>query len=149
MADTYTNIHLHIVFSTKNRRPLVRESLRERLYQYMGGVVRNHRGLLVEIGGMPDHVHLLVGWNTGAVSDLVRGLKSDSTKWVKATFPDSSDFRWQTGGGIFSVSASQIERVRQYIRKQEEHHRRLTFEEEYLRFIEAHGIEYEREHLFD
>ncbi len=149
MADTYSCILFHIVFSTKHRRPEITPELEARLYDYMGGIIKNKGGILYEIGGMPDHVHILMRWNTGGIKDLLRDLKSDSTKWVRATYPEKSSFRWQAGGGIFSVSQSGIERLSAYIQKQEERHRVRTFKDEYIALLKKHGIEYDERYIFD
>jgi len=149
MADTFTNILLHIVFGTKHRQPFVDAELAERLYPYLGGMIRERGGALLEIGGMPDHVHILVRWNTSAVADMMREAKSESTKWVRATFEGREQFQWQTGGGIFSVSQSQARRVVQYIRNQQEHHAKSDFHTEYVRFLKANGIAYDERNLFD
>ena len=98
MANTYTNILFHIIFSTKNRTPLITNELESRLYEYIGGIIRKNKGVLYEIGGTSDHVHLLVRWNTNAVSALTRELKSESTKWVRKTF-SNKHFSWQEGYG--------------------------------------------------
>ena len=149
MGDTYSNILFHIIFSTKRRRPLVTLEIKPRLYDYLGGIVKSHGGVLYEIGGMEDHMHLLLRWNTEAVKDLTREMKSDSTKWVKKTFVGQTDFYWQSGGGIFSVSQSQAGRVARYIQNQENHHRKQSFEDEYIGFLKKNGIEYDERYLFD
>ncbi len=149
MPDTYTNILLHIVFGTKFRQPFITEEIESRLYEYMGGMIRNRRGVLYEIGGMEDHVHLLVRWNTEAIKSLTREMKSESTKWVRSTFPTKQEFQWQSGGGIFSVSQSNATKVVEYIRNQKTHHRVKSFQEEYIEFLVKHGIEYNERYLFD
>jgi len=149
MADTYTNILFHIIFSTKHRRPLITPEIKPRLYEYMGGIIRNHGGVLYEIGGVADHLHLLVRWNTEAIKDLTRQMKSDSTKWIKQTFAGQLDFCWQSGGGIFSVSQSQAGRVTRYIQGQENHHHKQSFMDEYVCFLKKNGIAYDERYLFD
>lgn len=150
MSGTFSNILLHVVFSTKNREPCIAPDLREQLYPFMGGIVRDERGDLLTIGGMPDHVHLLVRWNTQAsVGDLMRNVKSRSSKWVHETFTKHAAFGWQVGYGAFSVSASQKEHVRAYIENQEAHHRRRTFKEEYLEFLLANEIEFDERYVWD
>lgn len=149
MGDTYTNILFHIVFGTKHRRPSISDELRLRLYDYMGGIVRCNGGVLYEIDGIADHVHLLLRWNTEAIKDLTREMKSESTKWVRKTFAGFDDFCWQSGGGIFSVSQSQVERVTHYIQNQVEHHKIMSFTEEYIDFLKKNGIAYDERYLFD
>lgn len=148
MPGTYTQILLHIVFSTKHREPLITDASRERLYGYIGGIVRAEQGALHAIGGVDDHVHLLVRWRAdAAISDLMRTLKSRSTKWVKSEF--GSDFAWQEGYAAFSVSKSQEDVVRGYIAKQAEHHREVGFREELLKLLDAHGVEYDARRVDD
>lgn len=150
MSGTYSNILLHVVFSTKARAPFVTPVLRERLYPFIGGIVRDERGALLTIGGMPDHVHLLLRWHTqSSVGDLMRNVKARSSKWVHDEFPACREFTWQVGYGAFSVSASQKEHVRAYIENQEEHHRCRTFKEEYLEFLRAHEIEFDERYVWD
>src|SRR5437016_207962 len=112
MPGTFSNIRLHIVFSTKRREPLITTGLQPRLYKFIGGIVRDERGKLVEIGGVADHVHLLVSWRTDAtIADLVKNVKARSSAWIHRTFPDARRFRWQEGYGVFTVSHSQVPKV--------------------------------------
>ena len=116
----------------------------------MGGIVRDENGTLYKIGGMPDHVHLLIQWRTGeSAATLMRNVKSRSSQWVHQTFPTMSAFAWQEGYGVFSVSESRIDSVRVYIRNQEQHHHTTTFEEEYLAFLNAHRVEYDERYVLD
>ncbi|MEN6625709.1 MAG: IS200/IS605 family transposase [Candidatus Sumerlaeia bacterium] len=149
MADTYTNILYHIVFGPKQRRPLITPEIQPRLYEYLGGIIRAQRGVLYEIGGMNDHLHMLLRWNTDAIKDLVREMKSDSTKWIHATFPGHNDFYWQSGGGIFTVSQSVVPHLTNYIQNQAKHHKKRSFAEEYIEFLKINGIEYDERNLFD
>jgi len=153
MAGTFTSLHYHIVFSTKNRLPLIRESYKESLNEYITGIVRSEAkvlksgkrtGGIVAIGGMPDHMHILVRWPANrTVSDLVRIVKSKSSGWVSDTHPDAKDFKWQEGYGGFSVSQSGILDVVAYIQNQEQHHARRTFKEEFLALLEKHELDYD------
>ena len=151
MPHSYTNLLYHLVFSTKDRRPLIDETLRPRLYEYLGGVIRGLSGIVLEIGGIADHVHLLAKLRQDrAVSDILRDLKANSSGWVndcKLAAPGS--FAWQTGYGAFTVSESQIKKVKQYIRNQEAHHHKTTFEEEFVALLRAHGIAYDPKHLWN
>ena len=141
MPGSYAQILLHIVFSTKRREAMITDEIRERLYAYLGGIVRAEQGTLYAIGGIEDHVHLLIRWRAdAAISDLMRTLKSRSTKWVKSEF--GCDFAWQEGYAVFSVSKSQEDAVRGYIGKQVEHHRVVGFREELIKMLDAHGVEY-------
>jgi putative transposase len=150
MPGTYSKILLHIVFSTKGRARLIMPDLESRLHPYMGGIARDERGVLFEIGGIGNHVHLLVGWRTDeSVAALLRCVKGGSSLWVHQTFPAMQAFAWQEGYGAFSVSESQAERVQQYIRNQAEHHQVRTFEEEFVALLVKHRIEYEEKYLWD
>lgn len=143
MSGSYTQIVLHIVFSTKHREPMINDDIRDRLYAYLGGIVRAEQGTLYSIGGVEDHVHLLIRWRADAtISDLMRTLKSRSTKWVKNELGNEA-FAWQEGYAAFSVSKSQEDVVRAYIAKQAEHHRVVGFREELIKMLDAHGVEYD------
>ena len=144
MPHTYTNVLVHIIFSTKDRQPLINAESRDRLFAYMGGVLRDIGATPLIINGMDDHPHHLVGVPaTRSVSEVVRLVKANSSKWVHEEFPDQPAFAWQSGYGAFSVSQSNVDSVRQYIARQEEHHKTMSFQEEYLAFLQRHGIVYE------
>jgi REP element-mobilizing transposase RayT len=142
-------LHYHFIFSTKNRANVIAPVLQQGLYDYMGGVPKNLKGRLLAAGGKRDHVHLLASLRPQpAVSDILRDVKSNSSKWVHETFPDFRSFAWQDGFGVFTVSYSGIEEVREYIRNQERHHQSMTFQQEFLLFLERQGIEYDPEYLW-
>jgi REP element-mobilizing transposase RayT len=144
MANTYTSLHYHVVFSTKNRQPFLVDATRERLFSYLGGIARENGMKALEIGGVADHVHLLLSIPASlAVSKAVQLIKGASSHWLKATFPNMIDFAWQDGYAAFTVSQSQFDDVRAYIRSQPEHHRTKTFVEEYRAFLARHHIEYD------
>ena len=148
MPSTFANLLYHIVFSTKNRIPLIQAGLREPLYEYMGGTLRGEGGILLEIGGIADHVHLLAKLKTDiAVAMMIKVVKGKSSKWVNAEKNLEQHFEWQEGYGAFSVSASHVERVRQYIRNQEKHHRRVSFRDELIGLLKRHGISYDERYL--
>lgn len=150
MPGTYTNLLYHIVFSTKNRRSLVTKHLKDDLYAYMGGIVRGEGGTLLEIGGMADHVHLLVKLKpTLALSDFLRVLKSNSSKWANERPGRIKKLGWQEGYAAFTVSESQVEKVAEYIRNQEQHHRGRDFKKELISLLQKHGIEYDEKYLWD
>ena len=150
MSQSLVSLHIHIIFSTRGREPLIDPDLAPRLYEYMGGVARNVGSMLVAIGGMPDHVHLLASLGRRPdVADLVRDVKSNSSRWVHESFPDRARFGWQAGYGAFTVSASQIARVKKYIARQEEHHRHRTFQQEYLAFLRVHEIAWDDRFVWD
>ena len=146
MAHSYTNLVYHIVYSTKDRRPLIDEAFRPRLYEYLGGTIRGLKGVCLEVGGVQDHVHILTKLSpTIAVSDFLEKLKANSSNWAKAV---SRDFGWQPGYSAFSVSESQLGRVRGYIQNQAAHHGKETFEEELVALLKAHGVPYDPNHLW-
>lgn len=150
MAHTYTRLLYHVVFSTKDRRPLLDADLRPRLFAYFGGVVGELRGQPILINGVADHVHGLV-WipPTVSVTELMRVVKTNTSRWVHETWPERAGFAWQTGYGAFTVSQSQVEVVRQYIAGQEDHHRTMTFQEEYLALLTRHGIEFDERYVWE
>ena len=150
MPGSFSQILLHIVFSTKRRESWITHDLAERLYGYIGGIIRAEGGSLYAIGGIKDHVHLYLRWKPdGRVSNLMRVTKSRSSKWVHDTFPDLSMFAWQEGYAVFSVSKSQAEAVKRYIAGQQEHHRKEDFRSELLRLLRAHAIEFDERYVFD
>ena len=147
MSSTHLSLHYHLVFGTKNHEALISSSWRDRFYAYLGGVIRTLDGAPEAIGGVADHVHLLVGLRaTHTLADVLRELKSVSSKWVHEEMGDPS-FAWQEGYGAFTVSASQLENVRRYIQQQEEHHRTRTFREEYLALLQRSGAEFDERYV--
>lgn len=148
MGHTYTRLLVHVVFSTKNRAALIDEVLRPRLFEYMAGVARHEFGRALEIGGTVDHVHALLSLRAEvSTAEAVRKLKSLSSGWVHRTFRDRPGFSWQDGYAAFSVSESALSRVRAYIAGQEEHHRRMSFDEELQAFLNRHSIAFDPRHL--
>jgi putative transposase len=144
MGHTYTNLLVHVIFSTKDRQPCITPQLQPRLYEYLGGLARGEFGVALQVGGTSDHVHGLLSLRPDvSVSHAMNRWKSLSSGWIKRTFPDVSEFAWQEGYGAFTVSRSQSAKVDQYIRSQAEHHRRRSFQEEFIEFLEKHGIEYD------
>jgi REP element-mobilizing transposase RayT len=148
MAHTYHHLLVHVIFSTKNREPLIHPDWAPDLYAYTGGIIRNRKGDLLAAGGIADHVHLLVKLPADlAVSDLVRDVKAISSKWRHdAGHPG---FGWQTGYGGFSVSRSMAGAVADYIARQPDHHRTRTFRDEFVDFLRKHEIEYDERYLWD
>jgi putative transposase len=150
MPGTYSQLLLHVVFSTAGRTPWITPEVAERLYPYIGGIVRAEKGVLYDIGGVEDHVHMYLRWRPdGSVSDLMRTVKSRSSKWVHDTFPALRKFAWQEGYSVFSVSKSQEEAVKKYIAAQAEHHKKEDFKSELLRILRAHGVEFDEKYVFD
>ena len=150
MPGTYTQILLHIVYSTKHREPWITSDVAERLYPYIGGIIRAEKGLLYDIGGIADHVHLYVRWRPDAtISNLLKTVKSRSSLWVHQTFPQLAEFAWQAGYSAFSVSKSQEPALKKYIAGQAEHHKKEDFKTELLRILRAHEIEFDERYVFD
>ena len=150
MPGTYSQLLLHIVFSTQGRQRWITAAVADRLYAYIGGIVRAEKGALYEIGGIEDHLHLYLRWRPDdSVSDLMRTVKSRSSKWVPETFPKLAAFAWQEGYGVFTVSKSQEPAVKRYIAGQVEHHKKEDFKSEYLRMLLAHGVEFDEKYVFD
>ena len=136
------------MFSTKDRKPLITTDVQGRLYEYIGGIVRGLGGISLGINGMDDHVHLLTKLRPDkAVSDVLRDLKANSSGWMHDVFPELKDFSWQRGYGAFTVSASQVEKVREYIAKQEEHHRKQDFRDEFIGLLRKNGVEFNERYL--
>lgn len=150
MASTLTNLLYHIVFSTKRREPIITAPIRSDLYAYMGGIVRGEGGVLLEIGGMPDHVHLVTRFKSEpSVATMLKMIKSKSSQWLNDKPNRPGRFQWQTGYGAFTVSVSQLDNVRDYVQNQEQHHRRKTFQDEFRKLLEKHGIEYDERYVWD
>lgn len=148
--STFTSLTYHVVFGTKHRRPIIARNVRDELYSYIGGIIRDERCHLLEIGGMQDHIHILAGFSpVAAVSDMLRQIKAGSSKWLNERDDVSNRFEWQTGYGAFTVSQSQVPVVRRYIQRQEEHHRVRSFKDEYMELLKRHGIQFEESYLFD
>lgn len=148
MPSTYTNLHYHFVFGTKNREPMITPAIRDKLYRYIGGILKHHQGMLIEIGGMPDHVHILAGLPAKlSVSQAMKAIKGASSRWVSEEL--GAIFAWQPGYAAFTVSESQMLRVRRYIQNQPVHHRDTSFQQEVSRLLERHHINFSKENLFD
>ncbi len=150
MAGTYTKLYYHIVFSTKIRQRFITESIEEELHKYISGIIRGIEGSCIEINGMPDHVHILAILPPKiAISDALRTIKANSSKWLHETNLTLSKFAWQDGYSAFTVSASQVELVRQYIRDQKAHHAERDFKAELLSLLEKHEVEYDERYIWD
>jgi putative transposase len=147
---SYVSSYYHCVFSTKERRPLISPSLQERLWPYLGGIARQNEMRAVEVGGVADHVHILLSLpSTLAIAKAMQLIKGGSSKWVHDTFPEHQLFGWQVKYGAFSVSVSQLEKTIEYIRGQAEHHRKRTFQEEFLALLKKHGVAFDERYLWE
>lgn len=150
MADTYTQLYIHIVFSVKGRRRLIPKEHKEELHQYITGIITNKKQTVLRINSMPDHIHIFIGLTPDiAISDLVRDIKANSTKFINNNEWIVGSFEWQTGYSAFSYGRSQIDDVIEYIKNQEKHHRRMTFQEEYLEFLKRFDVSYNPKYVFD
>jgi putative transposase len=149
MSNAYTNCVYHVVFSTKDRFPFLSSEIRPRLFNFVGGIVRGIRGRSFIANGVDDHLHLLAMLPSHrSVSDSVRDIKANSSRWLRKTFPDMKSFAWQRGYGAFSVSESQIERVHAYIANQEAHHRRSSFQQEFLTLLRQNRVAFDPERVW-
>lgn len=150
MPQSLASPYFHFVFSTRNRRPLISKEIQQRLYSYIGGILRAQQSVLLAAGGMPDHIHLLVSLSRQlSVSAALREIKANSSRWANQTFALRRRLAWQAGYSAFSVSYSCAPRVIRYIQSQEEHHRRRTFKEELLWLLKVHQINFDEAHLWD
>jgi REP element-mobilizing transposase RayT len=150
MAHSYSRLVYHLVFSTKERRPLLKTEVRPRVLAYLGGIVRNLGGEPLANNGVEDHVHMLAKLpGKIAIADAIRDIKANSSKWMHDEGLVSRSFGWQTGYAAFTVSKSGEDAVRRYIADQERHHRKMTFKEELIQLLERHGIEYDERYLWD
>ena len=147
MPSTHTNLHFHIIFSTKERLPLITKDWLERLHAYIGGIVKTQDGVPVAIGGINDHVHLLVGLRSSHRLDyFIRDVKADSSHWIHTEL--NKKFEWQKGYGAFTVSPNAVSSVRKYILNQAGHHRIKSFKEEYVELLAASGTRYDEKFLW-
>jgi len=150
MGTTYTNLLFHIVFSTKYRKNIITPEIQERLYEYIGGILREQKGILLQIGGMPDHVHILAKLSPSlAISDVIRNTKASSSKWCNETFQTNTKFAWQRGFGAFSVSFSNVAQVQKYVENQQKHHKKISFADEFRHLLVRHGIEFDERYIFE
>ncbi|HEY5311474.1 MAG TPA: IS200/IS605 family transposase [Pirellulales bacterium] len=148
--SSFTCLNYHLVFSTKHRQPFIAEVWQQRLFDYIGGIVRQQGGVLLAAGGMPDHIHLLAKISKSvAIADGMRDIKANSSKWVHDEIPGQASFAWQSGYGAFTVSYSGLDSARRYLAGQKEHHRVRTFQEEFLELLRRHEIEFDERYLWD
>lgn len=149
MANTYTQLYTHIVFHTKSTGVIMREQDLERVFQYIGGIIREEGAVPIAVGGVADHIHILTTLpKTLALMDFVRAIKAKSSKWLKSVDPYYDVFQWQEGYGAFSVSPSLLERTKKYIFTQAEHHKTKSYHDEYCETLDAYGIKYDERYAF-
>ena len=149
MANTFSSLHYHVVFSTKDREPWISREMESRLWSYLAGIALENDMKPLRIGGMPDHVHALLTIPAKmSVSIAVQRLKGPSSKWIHEEFPKMRGFAWQDGYGAFTIGKSQIKSVDTYIANQREHHRVRTFQEEFVMFLKRYEIEYDPKYLW-
>jgi len=147
---SYVSSYHHCVFSTKERRPLINPALREKLWPFLGGIARQNKMKAIEIGGVEDHVHILLSLPaTMPAAKALQLIKGGSSKWVHDTFPEHRLFEWQEKYGAFSVSMSQLDKTVEYIRGQPEYHRKISFQEEFMMLLKKHRVEYDERYLWD
>lgn len=150
MANSYTQVYIHFVFAVFRRENLIRPQWRERLYQYITGIVRKKGHKLISIGGVEDHIHILVGAKLDQpLSNLVQEIKANSSKFINDNKLLCGRFEWQKGYGAFSYSRSQISDVVRYIENQPTHHKRITFKKEYVELLNRFEVEYDDRYLFE
>ncbi|HVZ41704.1 MAG TPA: IS200/IS605 family transposase [Candidatus Kapabacteria bacterium] len=150
MPQSCTSLFHHIIFSTKNRLPQISDDLATQLYPYVGGIIRDCDSSLIAIGGMPDHLHLLVNISKEkSVAEILRIVKANSSRWIHQTFPEQSTFAWQSGYGAFTVSPLNVTSIKRYILTQREHHRTMMFQEEFQQFLEHYRIPYNGRYLWE
>ena len=150
MANTFTQIYIHIVFSVKQRESLIQNEWREELHKYITGIIQNKDHKLLAINTMPDHIHIFIGMKPDtSLSELVRDVKANSSKWINEKKFIKTKFQWQEGFGAFSYSHSQLNEVISYIKEQQEHHRKRTFREEYISFLKKYDVQYDSKYVFD
>jgi REP element-mobilizing transposase RayT len=149
MANTYCSVTVHLVFSTKNREPIIAAEIEDRVWAYLGGIAAKNKLRPLCVGGVADHIHMLISLPpTISLGKAVQLIKGRSSKWIHEAFPRHREFAWQRGYGAFSVSASQVSRTINYIKNQPHHHRFKGFQEEYLTFLNKYGVEFDERYLW-
>jgi putative transposase len=150
MANTYTQCYFHLVFAVKNRSALVKKEWKNEMEKYITGIVQNQRHKMLAIGSMPDHIHMLIGYNVNQlIPDLVEEIKTSTNAWIKEEKLSKYKFEWQKGYGAFTNSRSQIDMEIKYILSQEAHHKKKPFKEEYLEMLENNDVIFSNEYLFE
>lgn len=149
MANTYTQLYIQFVFAVQNRASLIQPQWEDELYKYITGIVKNHKHKMIAINGMPDHLHIFIGFNTHeTISDLMRVVKGESSEWINKKQFVKGHFRWQEGYGAFTYGRSQMDRVYNYVMNQKKHHEKQTFVDEYELLLENFGVVYDKRYIF-
>ena len=150
MAQTLVSLMVHVIFSTKNREAFITSEIEPELFAYVGGILKNHESRLLDAGGKADHIHLLVSQSKNvSLSSLLKDVKKDSSSWIKTKGNQFRNFHWQDGYGAFSIGKSDIRELKRYIAGQKEHHRKRTFQEELIEFLEVYGVAYDECYLWN
>ena len=146
---SFSNLNYHVVFSTKERRPLIRGDVAGRLPKYIGGIIGELGGIPLAVNGPADHMHVVAVLTPKvALMDCVQSIKGGSSKWIHETFSNLSDFDWQDGYAAFTVSRSALDKVVEYVRGQQEHHKKMSFQEEWVALLKRHGVQYDERYVF-
>ncbi|WP_445732220.1 IS200/IS605 family transposase [Mariniflexile sp.] len=149
MANTHTQIHIQTVFAVQDKQSLIKSEWKNELYKYISGIIQNNNHKVLQINGMSDHIHILFGMRpTQSLSDLMKQVKQDSSKWVNSRGFVNGKFSWQAGFGAFSYSRSELAPVINYIKNQEQDHKAVTFQDEYLKFLKEFHIEFDERYVF-
>ena len=149
MANTYTQLHIQLVFAVKYRAALIQNEWKERLHKYISGIIQKSEHKMLQVNSMPDHIHIFIGMRPSqSISALVQNVKSESSKWIKENKLCKSSFAWQEGFGAFSYSKTHVDRVIRYIQNQDAHHKKETFLDEYRRMLKAFEVEYNERYIF-
>lgn len=149
MANTFSQLFYHFVFSTKNRENFISQSIETRVWAYLGGIARKHNLTALQIGGIENHIHtLIIATPPVSPSKIAQWLKGDSSKWIHEEFAELTSFAWQDGYGVFTVSKSSVPKVVEYIKNQRKHHLNQSFEDEFIELLELHEIDYDVQYLF-
>jgi putative transposase len=150
MPQSLASVYLHFVFSTKNRAPLITADLRKRLYPYLAGTALGNETKMLDIGGVEDHIHLLVSFGRQVtIADTVKTLKAASSRWVHDAFPNMREFAWQNGYGAFSIGYPDLSDLKAYFARQEEHHKTVSFQDEYRGFLRRYGLSWDERYVWD
>ena len=150
MANTYTQCYFHLVFAVRNRNALIKKEWKNEMEKYITGIAQNHQHKMLSIGSMPDHIHILIGYNINQIiPEIVEEIKTSTNKWIKEKKLSKFKFDWQKGYGAFTYSRSEIDNVVKYILSQEEHHKKKSFNEEYLEMLEKNKVIFSNEYLFE